>query len=101
MIVYNVTIKVNEAIAKDWLHWLQQEHIPDVINTGYFTKAVVLKLLDTTDLEDPTYAVQYYAENKANLDSYLDQFATEMRNRAFHKWGDQFIAFRSVMEVVN
>jgi hypothetical protein len=101
MIIYNVTIKVNEAIAKDWLLWLQQEHIPDLINTGCFTKAVVLKLLDESEPEDPTYAVQYYAENKARLDSYLSQFATEMRNRAFAKWGDQFIAFRSVMEVVN
>lgn len=101
MFIYNVTIKLEEAIHEQWLQWLKEEHIPDVIATGCFTRATVLRLLETDDSEGPTYAIQYFAESKANYNRYIEKFAPEMRQRSFDKWGNRFIAFRSVMEVVN
>jgi hypothetical protein len=101
MIIYNVTIKVDESIHPQWLVWLQEEHIPDVINTSCFTKATILRLLETDDSEGPTYAIQYFAESKALYNRYIEKFAPEMRQRSFDKWGNGFVAFRSVMQVVN
>lgn len=101
MFIYNVTIKLDEAIHGQWLPWLQQEHIPDVIATGCFTKATILKLLEIDDSEGPTYAIQYFAESKALYNWYIEKFAPEMRQRSFDKWGNQFVAFRSVMQVVD
>jgi hypothetical protein len=101
MIIYNVTVKVEHGIAASWLNWLKVEHIPDIIATGCFTHASVARLIETDDTEGPTYAVQYHAESKALYNRYISQFADEMRKKAFDKWGDQFIAFRSVMEVVH
>ncbi len=101
MIIYNVTIKVDENIHSQWLVWMQEEHIPEVINTGCFSRATVLRLLETDDTEGPTYAIQYFAESKAWYNRYIEKFAPEMRRRSFEKWGNGFIAFRSVMQVVN
>lgn len=100
MIIYNVTIKLEESIQQQWLHWMQQEHIPEVIATGCFIKATILRLIEVDDSEGPTYAVQYYAESKANYNRYIENYAPEMRQRSFVKWGNRFIAFRSVMQVV-
>lgn len=100
MILYNVTIKVENAIAKSWLSWMLEEHIPDVMHTGCFTRHLVLRLLETDDSEGPTYAVQYFADAVDDYQRYLAQHAPEMRRRSAEKWGDHFIAFRSVMEVV-
>lgn len=101
MIIYNVTIKVATLIKEPWLQWLKEEHVPDMIGTGCFTHAVVTQLLEVDDEEGPTYAVQYHAESKALYNKYIDQFASTMRQRSFDKWGNQFIAFRSVMQIVN
>jgi len=101
MIIYNVTIKVHDSISADWLHWLREEHIPDVINSGCFTHAVILRLIEVDETEGPTYAVQYHAESKALYNNYIEQHAPAMRQKGFDKWGDKFIAFRSVMQVVN
>ncbi len=101
MIIYNVTIKVAAPIEDAWLQWLTEEHIPDVIGTGCFTHAVVTRLLEIDDSEGPTFAVQYHAESKAMYNKYIDRFAGTMRQKSFEKWGDQFIAFRSVMQIVN
>lgn len=100
-IVYNVTIKVANAIHVVWLQWLKEEHIPGVIETGCFTHATILLLLEVDDNEGPTYAVQYFAESKGLYNSYIENHAAMMRQKSFDKWGDQFIAFRSVMQVVN
>ena len=101
MIIYNVTIKVHLSIKDAWLQWLQEEHIPVIIQTGCFTHATILRLLEIDDTEGPTYAVQYFAESKRLYNHYIENYAAAMRQKGFDKWGDKFIAFRSVMQVVN
>jgi hypothetical protein len=100
MIIYNVTVKVTNDIATAWLDWLQKEHIPDMISTGCFTHANVLHLYEQDDDEGVTYAVQYHALNQDLYQKYLDIHAPVMRKKGQEKWGDHFIAFRSVMKIV-
>src|SRR5687768_4286425 len=100
-IIYNVTTKVDHVIAEAWLHWLKTEHIPEVVATGCFTHAVILRLIEVDETEGPTYAIQYYAASKAFYNRYISNFAEEMRKRSFSKWGEGVIAFRSVLQVVN
>jgi hypothetical protein len=101
MIVYNVTVKVEWSIAEVWLQWLKDEHIPDIAGTGCFTHATILRLIETDDTEGPSYAVQYFAESKSLYNQYIENYSTMMRQKSFDKWGGKFIAFRSVLEVVN
>ncbi|MBL7731191.1 MAG: DUF4286 family protein [Chitinophagaceae bacterium] len=101
MVVYNVTVKVQQAIADHWLAWMKEEHIPDVTGTGCFTHATILRLLEVDDTEGPTYAVQYHGADTGLYNKYITEFADEMRKRATEKWGDKFIAFRTVMQIVH
>lgn len=101
MFIYNVTTKVDPSIQQAWLHWIKEEHIPEIINTGCFIKGTVMHLLEIDDNEGPTYAVQYIAESKALYNRYIDKFAPLMRQKAIDKWGNKFIAFRSVMQVIH
>jgi hypothetical protein len=100
-IIYNVTVQVNTGIANVWLQWLKEEHIPDMTATGCFTHATILRLIEVDETPGPTYAIQYHATGKAFYNRYIEIFAERMRKKSFDKWGDQFIAFRSVLQVVN
>ena len=101
MIIYNVTIKTHASIQIAWIQWLKEEHVPEVLATNCFIKATILRLLDVDDSEGPTYAIQYFAEERSDYDRYIEKFAGIMRQKSFDKWGDKFIAFRSVMEIIN
>lgn len=101
MIIYNITTKVHQSIHNEWLAWLQEIHNPEILTTGCFTAITILRLLEVDDEEGPTYAVQYYAESKTLYNRYIEQFGAAMRQQAFDKWGNQFISFRSLMQVVN
>ncbi len=98
MIVYNVTTKITPSIEKDWLQWIKNVHMPEVIQTKCFTSASILQLLETDETEGCTYVVQYFAESKSMYNNYIEKFAPLMRQKNFDKWGNQFIAFRSVMQ---
>lgn len=100
MILYNVTIQVDPSIQEEWLSWMKAEHIPEVMATGLFTEYKCWQLLDLENTSGPTYAVQYIATSRENYQTYIDQFATEMRKRGTDKWADRFIAFRTVMQAV-
>lgn len=99
-IIYNVTVKVEQAIADDWLQWILNEHIPEIMQTKCFTDYKVVRLLEVDDSDGPTYAIQYFANSKADYNRYIELHVPAMRKKTLEKWGERFIAFRSVMEVV-
>jgi hypothetical protein len=101
MFIYNVTIKVTNEIAVEWLQWIKEEHVPEVLATECFTKATIVQLLEIDDSEGPTYAIQYLAESKGLYNYYIEKFAGDMRQKSYDKWGDRFIAFRSLMQVIH
>ena len=100
-LIYNVTNKVSNHIHTDWLNWMRDHHIPAVLATGCFFKATVLRLKGVDHEEGPTYAVQYHAASQGDYERYLSDFSTTLRKETIDKWGNQFIAFRTIMEVVN
>ena len=100
MIVYNVTTKINNEVAAEWLTWLHEIHIPEIICTGCFTHARVYQLLETDEADGLTFIIQYHCKSKSLYNRYIEDHSSTLRKNAFDKWGEGFIAFRSVMQVV-
>jgi Domain of unknown function (DUF4286) len=100
MILYNVTIKIDWHIHDAWLQWMQEEHIPAVMATGCFQQYTFVHLMDVDDDEGPTYACQYFALNQELYEKYIAVHSNSLREAGLHKWGNQFIAFRTLMKVV-
>jgi hypothetical protein len=99
-IIYNVTVKVEANIAESWLQWMIEEHIPEILATKCFQEYRILRLLEVDETEGPTYAIQYMAESRADYNRYIEIYAEGMRKKTYDRWGERFIAFRSVMAVV-
>ena len=101
MIVYNVTTKITQKIASDWLRWQQEEHSPELMATGLFSNFRIYRILDQDDSEGPTYTIQYFTDSLENYHQYISEFAPLLRKKAIDKWGDHFISFRTIMGAVN
>ena len=99
MIIYNVTVKVDPSIAEDWLRWMKEEHIPDLMNTGLFCDSRVCRLLEQDESEGITYSAQYSCDSMEDYQDYIREHAPAMREKGLKKFGNKFIAFRSVMSV--
>jgi hypothetical protein len=81
---------------------MKETHIPDVMATGCFEKYVISKLLTRQEDEDGlTITIQYYCENMEKYNLYLEKFAPKLQQEHSNLYGGKFVAFRSIMEVLN
>ena len=101
MIVYNITAKVTWVIAEDWLDWQRQEHIPQMLETGLITDYKIFRLLEQDEEEGPTFTMQFFFASWENYETYTRNFSNNLRTLSQSLWGDQYIAFRTVMQLVN
>ena len=100
MIVYNVTIKVENTAAGAWVNWMKNEHIADLLNTGLFVECRLCRLLEQDEADGVTYSAQYLSNSIEDYHTYIEEHAETMRDKAFKLFGGKFIAFRSVMEII-
>jgi len=101
MYIYNVTINIETEIQEAWLTWMQEIHIPAMLNTGKFTAAKLCQVMVEEDMGGITYAIQYAAPNKAALDSYYKEDAELLRKDGVALFGNKFVAFRTELTVIS
>lgn len=100
MLIYNVTVAVDKDIEIEWLRWMQQTHIPDVMATGMFVSSRMFKIIGVEESEAVSYAIQYSAQSLGDVDLYLQHHAPRLRNESHQKFGDKQVAFRTLLEEV-
>ena len=100
MYIYNVTINVDESIHDQWIEWMQHVHIPEVLATGKFTKALMSQVLVKEDMGGITYSIQYSCASKELLMSYYQEDAPRLREDIQKKFTNKFGAFRTEMKIV-
>jgi len=100
-IIYNLTVKVDTSIAAAWLAWIHADYIPTILATGLFDRVVVLHLLEVDETEGPTYAVQHFANDHSFYLDFRDKHEDKFTRKAREKWGDSFVSFTSLLQVVN
>lgn len=101
MIVFNITTRPDAQIAEDWIRWCQEVLIPEILSTGCFTDARLLQMLETDNIDGPTYTIQFNAESKALYNIYLQKHDQHIQEMAIEKWENGFVSFQSVMQVIN
>lgn len=101
MIIYNITAKIEWSAAEDWVSWMQQIHIPAVLDTGCFEKHQLVRLLQVDETEGPTYAMQYYALTLSKYDYYLQHYAASFGQQISNKWGEKYVDFSTLMQTVD
>lgn len=100
MIIYNVTNNVHEDIHDKWLKWMKEEHIPDMLKTGKFTKALMTRVMVQEPMGGITYSIQYTSESKEMLERYYKENAPELRLKT-KMFGDKVVSFRTELEVIS
>ena len=100
MYIYSVSINIDESIHDSWLHWMKTEHIPAMLKTGKFSKALMTKVHVEEEMDGVTYSVQYRTDSKATLERYYEEDAESLRAQS-KPFEGKFIAFRTELEVIS
>jgi hypothetical protein len=97
MIIYNVTVILEENIHNEYLTFMQQIHMPAVMASGKFTSCVLLKLTEPVN-EGVTYCAQYITDDMDKLIDYRENYSPKLQEDFKQKFENGYVAFRSVLE---
>ncbi|GAB2763587.1 DUF4286 family protein [Salinimicrobium soli] len=100
MYIYNVTINIQEDIHDEWVEWMKKEHIPEMLDTGKFSRALMTRVMVNEEMGGITYSVQYTTESKEMLQRYYDEDAATLRAKT-KPFEGKFVAFRTELQVVS
>ncbi|WP_231490685.1 DUF4286 family protein [Pedobacter sp. Leaf170] len=99
MLLYNVTLILEETAAEEWFNWMTEIHIPAVMATGMFASHRLLKVVDSPN-EGVTYCAQYVADSQENYNEYQEKYAPALQEDLNAKFKNRFVAYRTLMEFV-
>ena len=99
MILYNVTIILDEEIHVNWLKWLKNQHLKEMMGTGFFISYRVLKVLDSPN-EVVTYCVQYIADSVEKYNEYMQIHPNQLQANAPAEFLNKFVVFSTLMEFI-
>lgn len=101
MIIYNVTVNIENDVHDDWFNYMKTIHIPEVMATGFFLEHKICKVLSTQEDETGhTYAIQYTCANTEDLEEYQAKHAPELQKDHISRFEGKFVSFRTLLEVV-
>ena len=99
MILYNVTLHVNDEIKDEWLNWMEKEHLPEVMATGKFLTFGLYKIHNhQPDDFSHNYSVQYHAQSMEDYEDYAKNFGPTLKEKTIFKFGDKVVAFRTILD---
>lgn len=100
MILYNVTISIDESVHDEWLDWMKSKHIPDVMSTGLFIDNKVCRI-HAEEQGGKAYSIQYIAKSWDDYNRYQAEFALALQKEHTDKYSGKFGAFRTILEIVH
>jgi len=100
MILYNITIIIEEGIENDWLKWINQNFVPDALSSNLLVSSRLLKVLDSPN-EGITYCLQFIADNIQNYNEFKNLHASEILDAHASEFKNKSVFFSSVMEFIN
>jgi len=101
MYIYNVTTNIEESVHDKWLQWMKEKHIPEMLATGKFSKALMSAVLVEEEMGGRTYSVQYTTVSKEMLLQYYNEDAPRLRKEALRLFANKFVVFRTELEVIH
>ena len=100
MYIYNVTVSIENDVHDEWLVWMREKHIPDVMNTGCFVENKLVKVLNEEN-DGHTYSFQYTFKDMQDIEKYQKEFAAKMQADVKQKYEGKFAAFRTLLQIID
>lgn len=93
MIHYNVTVTINAKVHDEWIQWMTEHHIPEVLATGLFVDNFIVRHLPEDSF---TYTFHYRLRDEEAYDTYQRDFAPALQIDHANRYAGKFSAKRTL-----
>jgi len=81
--------------------WMQHKHIPEMIATGKFVSAKLVRVMVEEEMGGVTYSTQYTTDSKETLDKYYQENAGVFQAEGQKLFGEKMLIFRTELQVIS
>jgi hypothetical protein len=101
MFIFNTTYLVSDKVHDTWLNWVREQHVPFMLDSTYFTKPQVARVV-TSDKEDGTsFSVQFHVQDMQTLKKWHNEYSSLFQENCSQHFGIEVIFFTTVLEIVD
>lgn len=97
MLLYNITIIIEEKEAQHWKEWMTKTHIPQLITNTKFESHKFYEILDSPN-EGLSYSIQLLADNESQLAHFRDNFEQDFIAQMYANYPNKLLAFSTLMK---
>jgi hypothetical protein len=100
MILYSVTINIENEVHDEWLSWMKNNYIPTLVKSGLIVENKILRLLTEVDNEGTTYSFQYYLKEMAHYKQLENTLIPDLQNSLYGLYKNKYVEFTTLLEVI-
>ena len=99
MLLYNVTVIIEEKVADHWCDWMKNNHIPQLMDSGCFQSHQMFRIIDSPN-EGVSFSVQFTVGTERDYESFKNNFEQAFIGEMYAGYPDKLVAFSTVMEII-
>jgi len=100
MLLYNITYNIDKNEEQDFLEWMKNVHIQEVMITGFPKSYKVLKLLTEIDNGGVTYSIQYNFDSQNGFEVFENDYLDDLHAKVDSRYRGKYVHFASLLEEI-
>jgi len=100
MLIYNTTFHVSDKAYNSWLKWVKDDHTPFMLDSGYFSKPQVARIVTGSKDEGFSFSVQFQVNDMKTLKLWHQEYSTRFQENCARNFGTEVLFFTTVLELI-
>ena len=100
-LLFNMTINIDHAVHDQWMVWMTQIHIPEIMNTNCFESWKMSRVLGADDSKGINYAIQFVSPGIKAFEEFRDGHMKKLQDIHNQKFKDQYVLFMTLLEILD
>ena len=101
MLIFNTTFLVSDKVHGAWLKWVHEQHIPFMLETAFFSKPQVAKILTNEDQEGTAFPVQFHVQDMETLHIWNGKYGAVFQEQFSAQFGSEALFFTTILELIS
>ena len=101
MFIFNTTYLVSDKVHDTWLKWVREQHIPFMLESSYFSRPQVARVITSDKQEGTSFSVQFHVQDMQTLKLWNQKYSLLFQEKCSQEFGTEVIFFTTVLELIN
>jgi hypothetical protein len=98
MLIHNITYNIDTNLETDFLNWMREVHIPNVMLTGFPKSFKVMRLLTEIDNGGSTFSVQYNFDSIEGFEVFENEYFDDLNAAVNERYQGKYVFFASLLD---